>query len=135
MAGSATGVVRLAETRCWELLRTHRHLLGRVGFVEGNRAAIRPVNYRLHHRGLVFRTAVGSTLAGLPDGTAVTFQVDDVDAHWREGWSVIAEGTVEVPGEELRAELEQLGLEPWAPGEHHEYRRVRIDDVSGRRID
>ena len=53
----------------------------------------------------------------------------------RVGWSVIVEGfTEEITNPSELRRIEQLQLEPWAPGHKGHWIRIRASTVSGRRI-
>lgn len=136
MTRDRAGLRVLSADECLQLLDSHLPHVGRVGFARDGGVVILPVNYRLDGSTVVFRTALDTGFAGLADGTAVAFQVDEVDATWAEGWSVLVEGTIAQVTEELQLErLRRLPLHPWAPGDRSLYLRITPGKVEGRRIE
>lgn len=124
----------LSPAECRTLLHGHAARVGRVA-VAGPRPLILPVNYVLDGSDIVFGTVPGSRLAAAVDGEFVAFEVDDLDARARAGWSVLLRGkaeTVTDPGE--RARLRGLGLSSWAPDRRDCFVRIRPGHVTGRRI-
>lgn len=134
MTTSRSELEVLDDATCWELLRSHPHRLGRIAFVDEGHISVLPVNYRVDDVGVLYRSALGTVLAAIPDGTSVGFEVDQVDPTWREGWSVLVEGRLETLEGDEREIAAQSGLEVWAPGERSCFRRVRPASITGRRI-
>ena len=72
-----------------------------------------PVNYRWHDGAVVFRTAEHSALdedlqTGIAGGEyKVAFEIDEIDAPGRQGWSVLIQG----PAHHVEAEAERLAAE------------------------
>lgn len=139
MTGAASptaGLVELSREECLELLAGQA--VGRIAVQIGDGPPlIRPVNHRFDapSQSVVFRTGDGSKLYAAHAAARAAFEVDDLDADRRVGWSVIVTGAVEevtMPAELARLEL--TGLEPWAPGERGRWVRIRAEVVSGRRI-
>lgn len=129
-------MLELSRNECLELLAGHH--LGRLAVVMPNGSpVIRPVNYVFDRasQSVVFRTAQGSKLHALSGAARAAFEIDDVDEAARTGWSVIVEGVTQeiAQGTDL-ARLNQLGLDPWAPGSKPHWVRIRAFTVSGRRI-
>jgi hypothetical protein len=63
------------------------------------------------------------------------FEIDDIDADRRTGWSVIVGGVTEVvtqPAEVRR--LDAIGVDSWIAGQDAEWVRIRARVVSGRRV-
>jgi uncharacterized protein len=131
---SVDGLVALRLDECLARLRAHVPRVGRVAFVEDGHAVVLPVNYRMLDGAIVLRTGLGSKLEAALSGRPMSFQVDEVDPTWKEGWSIIVRGRAEeLPGEELaRAML--LGLEAWARGSRPRYLAVRPERITGRQI-
>lgn len=126
----------LDRQQCLTLLASER--FGRLA-VSGGRdvPVIRPVNYVFDDssQSVAFRTAEGSKFHFLARNTQAAFEVDDIDASTRSGWSVIIVGvTEEVTAPADIRRLDALGLETWAPGEKSHWVRIRARTVSGRRI-
>lgn len=135
MVAGQDAVVTLTEDECHKLLQTHRPRLGRLAFVDEGWPLVLPMNFVADGRFLWFRTAPGSKLMAALRVQQVTFQVDDVDEAWREGWSVLAYGRLRLvtDADEL-AIAKDLPLQPWARGERPHFLRMDIERVTGRRL-
>ena len=120
---------------CYELLDTHE--FGRIGVVSDNYPLILPVNYRLDGTTVVIRTHAGTILQAAEHAN-VTFEVDEIDRSSRSGWSVLVRATAEEVGAEHRDELvaqtQQTGVQPWAPGDKGHWIRLITHEITGRRI-
>lgn len=123
----------LDDARCLELLGSTR--IGRVAVNRDGVPHVVPVNYALHEGAIVFRSGHGTkhdaALAGLP----VSFEVDRIDERTRTGWSVLVSGTAEaVTDPAVLDDIDDLGLDAWAPGGRHEVIRIAPELVSGREM-
>lgn len=135
MALDQAGLQVLSDEECLRLLAHKRVSVGRLAFVDHDKVLVLPVNYRWHDGAVVIRTGPGVMQAAGARGTQATFEVDEVDVAWREGWSVLAHGRLEEVTEPDEAdELRQLPLHPWAEGDRQTLLRLRPESVSGRRI-
>ncbi|MGW6914397.1 helix-turn-helix domain-containing protein [Kitasatospora sp. NPDC054939] len=132
-AGPHPALLRLTEDECWDLLGTHG--IGRIALSGDGAPLVVPVNFRIHRRTVVVRTAPGSPVAGAW-GRPVSFQVDRFDDRLHNGWSVLVEGSGHrVMDESERREVEEVpGSEPWAGGPRDLWLRIVPDRVTGRRI-
>lgn len=128
------GLDLLTEPECYDLLASGS--VGRVGVTVGALPVILPVNYSTVDRDIVFRTSPGTKLRAALDHAVVAFEVDALDEHNRHGWSVLMVGRArEVVDPEEVAQLDALGLEPWAgDGGRDRWVRLHPEFVSGRRI-
>lgn len=109
--------------------------VGRVVYVDGEKPVALPMNFRMLDGSVVFRTAESSPLTSATPPEPVSFEVDHVDDALREGWSVLMTGSVElVSGQDERARVDALGLEPWAGGSRSTYVRLAPRYTTGRRI-
>jgi nitroimidazol reductase NimA-like FMN-containing flavoprotein (pyridoxamine 5'-phosphate oxidase superfamily) len=127
------GLEVLGEEECRALLASHA--FGRLAVWSGAHPAVLPVLYGMLDGDVVIRTAPGEKLIAAVLGQEVAFEVDEMDAATRTGWSVNVVGRAEqivAPGERERAEA--LGLEPWAGEYRDEYVRVRCEQLTGRRV-
>ena len=131
-----SGLELLTLEECEHLLQTHPTRVGRIAVADdGRRPTILPVNYALDEGAVVFRTAEGTKFAAAVRGAFVAFEVDEVDAAWQEGWSVLVRGQAErVTDEDELARLRTLPLQPWARGIREHYVRIRPESVTGRRL-
>ncbi|MFG1703059.1 pyridoxamine 5'-phosphate oxidase family protein [Nonomuraea sp. M3C6] len=114
--------------------------IGRVAFNGSHGPTVLPVNYKMHHGAIIFRTAVGGPMdRDLRTGLAgvdikIAFEIDMIDEANREGWSVLVQGPAHhVPPEET-AEAAGSGVTPWAGGERLLYIRIVPHQIVGRRI-
>lgn len=128
-----TGLEVLDRYRCLRLLAANH--LGRVAVVDGGRPLILPVNYILDDEAVLFRTAPGSKFDAAVRGAEVAFEIDSADPLYHTGWSVLGSGRAEeVTDPDELDRISRLPLRPWAAGEKAHVIRVRLDQVSGRRI-
>ena len=123
----------LHEEECLRLLA--RGHLGRVGLVEGDRPVILPVNYGFDQGCVVFQSTQGSKLEAAVAGRHVAFEIDGIDPVYHGGFSVLVYGTAElVEAEDEVARLADLPLRPWWPEARDRWVRIRVEQVSGRRL-
>jgi uncharacterized protein len=128
------GIEVLDESECLDLLA--RSSIGRVAVTIGAVPAVFPVNFRLMDHSIVFRTGSGTKLDAAVRRAVVAFEVDQVDPMYHEGWSVLVVGMAdELTDPDLIERVMRLPLEPWAPGDRPSVVQIRLDFVSGRRID
>jgi nitroimidazol reductase NimA-like FMN-containing flavoprotein (pyridoxamine 5'-phosphate oxidase superfamily) len=125
----------LDREECVRLLATQT--VGRVVVVDHGSPHIVPVNYALDGDAIVFRTAVGTKLDGA-SRSPVAFEVDDLHAVDRTGWSVVVHGWAqEVTAYDdpaLIARVEELPIDPWADFEKPHIVRIAPHTVTGRRV-
>jgi len=115
--------------------------VGRIGFTGRYGPEVLPVNYKVVGGTIVFRTepngALGEDLRTGIRGAEykVAFEVDEVDAATRTGWSVMVQGAVHhVEDEAEHAELTKIGIETWMSGERSLFMRITPTLITGRRI-
>lgn len=129
------GLRILPKEDCLLRLRSHPVHLGRLGFVADDQPVILPVNYRLYRDEIVFATDPGAKLDAVRRGDRVAFEVDAVDPAWREGWSVLIQGTArDVTNDEERRDIDRLGMGSWAVAGTR-YIVITPDRITGRQID
>ncbi len=108
--------------------------LGRIGVTEGALPTILPVNFRFDGERILLRTSPGTKLHAAAAGAVVAFEVDDFDAMYHSGWSVVVTGpAMEVTDPDDLARIQQVRLPHWAPADGNV---IAIDPaiVSGRRL-
>lgn len=129
-----TGIEILSYDDCKRMLEASR--IGRVAFVAAGSPAILPVNYRWHRATVIFRTAAGAKLDAALGGAAVGFEIDAWDDELHSGWSVLVEGRAEEVVDDAEvAELETLGVKPWAEHvDRNRWVRIVAEEITGRRI-
>ena len=115
--------------------------IGRIAYTSRFGPAVLPVNYKWHDGAIVFRTARHSALdedlqTGIAGGDyLVAFEIDDVDAPGRQGWSVLIQGPAQhVESKAERESATRAGVEPWAPGDRELFIRIVPHRITGRRI-
>lgn len=120
------------EQECIELIESTP--IGRVAFVADDEILALPVNFKWHDGGVVFRTLDGHKLAAAADQQKVCFEVDRWDEQSHSGWSVIVQGQArEVTNWAEEAQLDQIGLVPWAKAEWRPiWVRIEAEHISGR---
>jgi nitroimidazol reductase NimA-like FMN-containing flavoprotein (pyridoxamine 5'-phosphate oxidase superfamily) len=115
---------------CLELLR--RSTVGRIAVLVDGGPVVFPVNHRLAdyegEHALFLRTHGGSTIDRAP--AAVAFQIDGLDPHRHEGWSVLVRGHLRHLEEGV---ADALALETWA-GPRDRWVVIVPTEISGRRL-
>jgi hypothetical protein len=131
-------LLRLTEHECWERLGSRG--VGRVAVALEPSPGVFPVNYAVDARAadgpsIVYRT-VPDSVAAPGAGAAVSFEVDRVDDHVSQGWSVLLSGIAEHVDDPVVARRlsESHVVEPWPGGDLPLWVRIRPGHVSGRRI-
>lgn len=132
-------VDELGEEECLRLVSGAE--VGRIAYRGRYGPSVLPVNYKLHDRTVVFRTAISGAMGqdlrtGITDAELrVAFEVDDIDMAAREGWSVLIQGPahhVDDPAE--REAVLRSGVQPWPGGEREHFIRITPVRITGRRI-
>lgn len=128
------GLEVLGPTECLELLAATP--VGRVAFARAGAPMVVPVTHVVSHGGIAFRSTAGSKLDHAIMGRPVAFEVDGFDPDERVGWSVLVTGIADlIDDEEVEAELDARGLDPWVEHvAHGPWIHIRADEISGRRI-
>ena len=123
----------LSGDECRRLIGTLS--VGRLGVVRGGFPLVFPVNYGLSDDRIVVRTVPGAKLSAARHNR-VCFEVDQIDAQRRTGWSVLVQGfAVEIGEDDPRfADLARSAVEPWAPGDRTRLLLITPISVTGRRI-
>jgi nitroimidazol reductase NimA-like FMN-containing flavoprotein (pyridoxamine 5'-phosphate oxidase superfamily) len=123
----------LPEDECLRLLA--RGHLGRIGLIEEDQPIILPVNYVFDEGCVFLQSTRGSKLEAALAHRRVAFEIDAIDPMYHGGFSVLVYGAaavVESEGEVAR--LESLPLRPWWPEARDRWIRIRVEQVSGRRL-
>jgi hypothetical protein len=91
--------------------------------------------YLLDEEEIVFRTGGGTKLAAAARNAVVAFQVDEIDATTRTGWTVLGVGQAyEVVVPERLAELAERMPVPWAPNHTTHTIAIPLQRLTGRRL-
>jgi transcriptional regulator with XRE-family HTH domain len=108
-------LVNLDEEECRNYLAGGG--LGRVIFRSAGRPVAYLVNYKTLAGDIIFRSETNGDVSAIASQEPVSFEVDRIDDAMREGWSVLAFGTVQpARGVEQIRKLQTLGIEPWGRG-------------------
>jgi uncharacterized protein len=133
--GSTVTLESLSADECRELLETRD--VGRLAVVVGGYPEVFPVNYVIVRDRVVIRTDAGVKLRHARF-ERVCFQVDELDAARRTGWSVLVKGIVHelTDGDRHAEELDFAAarIRPWAGGAKSHVLVVTPMAVTGRRI-
>jgi nitroimidazol reductase NimA-like FMN-containing flavoprotein (pyridoxamine 5'-phosphate oxidase superfamily) len=109
--------------------------VGRLVYTRQALPAITPLNFTLHDGRVLIVTEHGSVLAQAVRGAIVAFEADHIDPATHTGWSVTVLGPASVVTDPL--ELDRLRADlphPWAGGIRDHVVTVRIEMVTGRRV-
>ncbi len=119
----------LSADQCWALVASQP--VGRLAWIGPQGVTLVPVNYLTIDRRVHVRTAAYSALARECDDSDVAFQVDELDAEHRSGWSVLMHG---------RAHLQFGGSgagdrpDVWPAGSRGLEITIDVEQISGRRL-
>lgn len=126
-------IENLSFDDCWGLL--DNGTVGRLAIVVDEHPEIFPVNYAVHLRSIVFRTAPGSKLWGARMERPAALEIDGYDAATEQAWSVVVRGDTEILEDQAAKDaVDGRGLEPWQPGEKANYVRLNAKALTGRRF-
>ena len=122
----------LPTDECWKLLRGGS--VGRLAVWVHDHPEIFPINSKVDHETLVFRTGAGTKLSSAV-GRMVAFETDSADTDGGVAWSVVVKGqaTALSRSPEVLASVGQL-LFPWETGRKDHFLRIVPEEVSGRRF-
>jgi nitroimidazol reductase NimA-like FMN-containing flavoprotein (pyridoxamine 5'-phosphate oxidase superfamily) len=123
----------LSVSTCWALLRTVP--IGRIALPSAADIEVFPVNFIVDGGTIVFRTAQGTKLTLIGDGTRATFEADKIDVGDRLVWSVVLKGPVRQVSslDEVRATFD-MELPTWHAGPKPTYVRMKPQLITGRRF-
>ena len=100
-------VENLDHHECWRLLRGVS--VGRLAVWVDDHPDIFPINYKVDHGTLVFRTADGTKLQAATADTPVAVEADGIDADTGIAWSVVIKGQA-APVQNQQEVLDTVGL-------------------------
>jgi hypothetical protein len=125
---------QLSAETCLDLLRIH--LVGRIAVVVGQFPIVMPVNYRLVESGeskwIIIRTRSGNEID--QGSLQAAFQIDNVDAAHRTGWSVLVRGYLShLDADAVSRVREQFDPQPWAP-DRNAWLALRPTLITGKRL-
>jgi uncharacterized protein len=132
MSPARDGIEELDRETCLELRAAAEvgrlAYLGRDGLLD-----IVPVTFQLDGEDVIYRSAPGSPIALTAVGTAVAFEIDELQPALRIEWSVLVHGVTE-PVSARQADAIESRLSPWASGERPVVVRISTQSISGRRL-
>ncbi|MEQ1735512.1 MAG: pyridoxamine 5'-phosphate oxidase family protein [Rhodoglobus sp.] len=115
----------------WKLLL--RSGLGRLATAAGSQADIFVVNYLVHDRTILFRSAPGIKLVELEEAPVVAFEIDGHDSE--RYWSVVIRGTAVRMTDQ--SEITRSGVQElvsWSPSDKQEFVKIVPIAVTGRTV-
>ncbi|MEL4357479.1 MULTISPECIES: pyridoxamine 5'-phosphate oxidase family protein [unclassified Luteococcus] len=121
----------LDAAECSLLLR--EQAVGRVAFQGPDGLTVLPLSYLLADEKIVLRTARDTQLAALPEQTPVAFEVDEFDAGFRNGWSVLVRGQLHRAGDEDLASHGPMP-EPFVPDDREQLLVITPREYTGRAV-
>lgn len=124
----------LTEGQCWELLQSAD--VGRLAITAAGEIDIFPVNFVVHERAAVFRTAEGTKLVEVAiGGGKVAFEADGFNPEDGKAWSVVIKGRAEqLDHFDDIYQAQELAIFPWHDGPKEQFVRIVPDEVTGRRF-
>lgn len=127
------GMEILDDDASWKLLEGQ--VVGRMGVAVAGEVDIFPLNYLVHERTIVFKTAQGSKLAALAANARVTFEIDGYSPESGDAWSVVVKGVAQ--SLQRLSEIysaEDLPLFPWNASPKEYFVRITPRHIAGRRF-
>lgn len=124
----------LDESTCWELMT--RAEVARVGIHVDGVIAVFPVNHLVDRGRIAWRSAAGAKLGVAAAEEEVAVEFDEINAHERWGWSVMARGVIRIVTDPERlSELLARDFTPWsAPDERELWLELEPHTVVGHRL-
>jgi nitroimidazol reductase NimA-like FMN-containing flavoprotein (pyridoxamine 5'-phosphate oxidase superfamily) len=130
----SAGLIReLSQAECASLLRATS--VGRVAICTADGPVVVPVNYAMDGDAVIVRTS-SYTLLAAHAWDQVAFEVDEIDADLRKGWSVLVSGRGE-PVDDVDDLIDSglaRSLRPWAPGSRDMFIKITPRRVTGREV-
>jgi len=124
----------MTHDECIELLREGP--VGRIAVVVDGFPIVLPVNYRLvemeGRTWLAVRTRPGNVLEQADAYAA--FEIDAIDPHGKQGWSVLARGTLHRVDPDAADFRERFDPEPWMNVDRDAWLAIDTFQISGRRL-
>jgi nitroimidazol reductase NimA-like FMN-containing flavoprotein (pyridoxamine 5'-phosphate oxidase superfamily) len=119
---------------CVRLLRASA--VGRAAVMTPQGPQIIPLNYTVADDAVIVATSPYGALGTYGPGGLVAFEVDDVDAGTRTGWSVVLRGrAAALDGRAAVRWCERADVpRPWADGSRNLFLRIPWTELSGRTL-
>lgn len=123
----------LENADCWKLLRSVS--VARLAVWVDDHPDIFPINYKVDHGTVVFRTGSGTKLNSSLGKEPVALEADGVDVDAGVAWSVVVKGrATELDRTEELLDTVGLLLFPWETGRKDHFIRVTPTSITGRRF-
>jgi nitroimidazol reductase NimA-like FMN-containing flavoprotein (pyridoxamine 5'-phosphate oxidase superfamily) len=133
MTADAPRTDQLTFDECWDLLANNT--VGRIAIVVDGHPEIFPVNYVLHRRSIVFRTAGGTKLWSAMTERPAALEIDGHEPASEVAWSVVARGDTALMQDQAEKDaVDAERLQPWQPGEKDHYVQLTARALTGRRF-
>jgi nitroimidazol reductase NimA-like FMN-containing flavoprotein (pyridoxamine 5'-phosphate oxidase superfamily) len=128
-----SSIEELSVSTCWALLRSVP--IGRIVLPSAADIEVFPVNFIVDGGTIVFRSAPGTKLTLIGDGTRATFEADKIDTADQLVWSVVLKGPVRQVSslDEVVATFD-MELPTWHTGPKPTYVRMKPQLITGRRF-
>src|SRR4051794_24628731 len=108
--------------------------VGRVAVTADALPVIAPVNYVVDGSTIVFRTKRDGMLAGACDDAVIAFEIDELAADGRGGWSVNVVGVASLVSDSEHVRALGLGIVSAAGDKRDQFVRMRLGLIHGQRI-
>jgi nitroimidazol reductase NimA-like FMN-containing flavoprotein (pyridoxamine 5'-phosphate oxidase superfamily) len=126
-------LIPLDRAACLALLATQP--VGRLVFSHRALPDVLPVNFRLEDETVLIRLASGSRAAVATRDAVVAFQVDEIDARSRTGWSVTVVGHArEITDTDELLVSAASDVESWVHDERDLLLSIAVERITGRRL-
>lgn len=128
--GQAAGrtLTELGEEECWRLLASTE--VGRLAWNRAGWPSVVPVNFRVVERTIVVRISPYSVQAREIEDAQVAFEVDEIRADARTGWSVLVQGRAAFDYHRRS----EGSPDPWPQGQRPLQVIITPTTVTGRRV-
>jgi hypothetical protein len=124
-------LIELTSEECWQLLASGA--VGRIAWVTLGRPIVIPVNFTVEGTTIYIHTSPYSAMVREIDDSQVAFQVDNIDAGSRSGWTVVAQGRAELRYPDAM-NPRTPAVDVWPAGTKGATVAIDVDGISGRRL-
>ncbi len=123
----------LTEEECWSLFASVE--VGRLAVAAAGDIDIFPLNFAVHDRTILFRTAEGTKLVEVVLAGRVAFEIDGYEPEHGRAWSVVCKGQAQMldKWDDIYA-AQDMPLFPWNHSPKERFVRIAPYTVSGRRF-
>ena len=124
----------ILHDECLRLLR--EQTVGRIAVVVSEFPIVLPVNYRLVETSgltwIAIRTRPGNVIDQA--GMNVAFEIDGIDSAHRQGWSVLARGTLHHVNPDAADFRQRFDSMPWLAAERDAWLIIQPFAIEGRQL-